>query len=138
MNFNVVKVSSVQSRAINATPDRWAMIGLISLAGVITGLVAMFDTVPGRGTNVETLSQSLGIPVIAVLPMGSKASRGGSGDVFLSNVAKALIIISKVFLIIATTIVIGFVLLDSSIRDSFFQNPFDGMAKIFGVYFGAT
>ena len=137
-NFSVLKVDSVQSRAINATPDRWAMTGLLSLALVVTGLVAMFHAFPNRSVNVDTLSQSLGIPVVAVLPLGSKASQIGNSETVLSTAAKALIVVSKVFLIMTAIVVIGFVSLDSSIRESFFHNPFDGMAKIFGIYFGSV
>ena len=137
-NFSVLKVDSVQSRAINATPDRWAMTGLLSLALVVTGLVAMFHAFPNRSANVDTLSQSLGIPVVAVLPTKLNANQIGNSEVLLSTAAKALIIVSKVFLITTAIVVIGFVTLDSSIRESFFHNPFDGMAKIFGIYFGSV
>jgi len=133
--FSVLKVSPVQSRAINATPGLWAMLGLIAMSGLVTGFVAInrFAAVKPP-INVESLSETLGIPVVAVLPTESTSKP--SDDQFVSTVASSLVTLSKYFLVFAVVVIVAFSIVDSSIRNSFLQNPFDGLAQIFGVFFG--
>ena len=133
--FSVFKVGQVKSRAINATPGRWAMLGLITMSCLVTGLVAMnqFANVKSP-VNVESLSEALGIPVVAVLPIESNSKP--TDDQLVSTVTSSVITLSKYFLIFAAVVIVAFSIIDSSIRDLFFQNPFDGLAKIFGVFFG--
>jgi len=135
--LSVLKVAPVRVRAINATPDRWAMLGLFAMAGVVSGFFALYQYSPTKpATNVRVLSESLGIPVVAVLPANQKSEAKFASVEFLSSVASTLFLFSKIFLIATTVIVAGFLIIDSSIRESFFQNPFDGVAKIFRVFFG--
>ena len=135
--FGVLKVDPVRVRSINATPDRWAMVGLLTMASMVSVFYALYQHVPAKpSTSVETLSQSLGIPVVAVLSAEQNSQANLSSVEFFSNVATALYVAAKIFLIVFTIVVLGFVLIDSSIRESFFQNPFDGVAKIFRVFFG--
>ena len=138
--LSVIKVDPVRVWAVNATPDRWAMTGLLAMAGLVSGFFALyqFPTVVKPSTDVETLSKSLGIPVVAVLPTEPKQSPKFSTVEFCSSLADTLFVISKIFLIAITVVVVGFVLIDSSIRESFLQNPFDGVAKIFRVFIGYT
>ena len=133
--FSVFKVGPVKSRAINATPSPLALLGLIAMSCLVAGLVAMNQfTATKPPVNVDSLSKALGIPVVAVLPAEAKSK--ASGDDFVSAVAQSLITLSKFFLIFSAIVIVTFSILDSSIRESFFQNPFDGLAKIFGVFFG--
>lgn len=134
--FSVLKVNLIRSEAINATPDRLAIVGMIMLAGVVTGLVAVFHSVSIPSTSVQELSQSLGIPVVAVLPTVAETNQTNASGGITSTLAKSIMVASKMFLVVVTVVVIGFVILDSSIRMSFFQNPFDGLAKIFAVFTG--
>ena len=135
--FSVLKVDPVMVWAIGATPDRWAMVGLLAMAGMVSGFFALYQFVPAKPTtNVRTLSQSLGIPVVAVLPTGNKSQPKLASVEFLATLASTLFLFAKIFLIAFTVVVIGFAMIDSSIRESFFQNPFDGVAKIFRVFFG--
>jgi len=96
VTFSIVNVSPVKSKAINATPGRWAMLGIITMSCLVTGLVAMnqFATVNAPG-NVESLSETLGIPVVAILPTESTST----DDEFISTVAESLITLSKYFLL---------------------------------------
>ena len=41
--FSVLKVDPVKVSAINATPDRWAMVGLLSMAGLVSGFFALYQ-----------------------------------------------------------------------------------------------
>lgn len=135
ITFSVLSVGPVKSRAINATPRRGALLGLIAMSCLVTGLVAMFQFAPAKSpTDIDTLSETLGIPVVAVLPADS-VSKPANGE-FLSTVSHSAITVSKFFLIFVAVVIVAFSLLDSSIREAFFQNPFDGLAKIFGVFFG--
>ena len=123
--------------AVNATPDRWAMVGLISMAGLVAGFFALYQFPPAKPTtSVETLSQSLGIPVVAVLTTDQNQAGTSSSGEFYSALANTLFVISKYFLIAIAVVIVGFALIDSSIRESFLQNPFDGVARIFRVFFG--
>ena len=102
---------------------------------LVTGLVAMNQFAAKKpSVNVDSLSETLGIPVVAVLPTESTSKP--SNDEFVSTVAQSLVTLSKFFLIFAAVVIVAFLILDNSIRESFFQNPFDGLAKIFGVFFG--
>ena len=133
--FSVFKVGPVKSRAINATPSPLALLGLIAMSCLVAGLVAMNQfTATKPPVNVDSLSKALGIPVVAVLPTEAKSK--ASDDDFVSAVAQSLITLSKFFLMFSAIVIVTFSILDSSIRESFFQNPFDGLAKIFGVFFG--
>ena len=133
--FSVFKVGPVKSQAINATPSPLALLGLIAMSGLVTGLVAMNQFAASKPpVNVESLSEALGIPVVAVLPTDAKSK--ASNDDFVSAVVQSLITLSKFFVIFAVIVIVTFSILDSSIRESFFQNPFDGLAKIFSVFFG--
>ena len=133
--FSVFKVGPVKLRAINGTPRGLALLGLIAMSCLVTGLVAMNQFAANKPTiNVNSLSETLGVPVVAVLPNGSKSKP--SNDEFVTTVAQSLITLSKFFLFFAVIVIFTFVILDSSIREAFFQNPFDGLAKIFGVFFG--
>ena len=135
--FSVFKVGPVKSRAINATPSPLALLGLIAMSCLVTGLVAMNQFAAIKPpVNVDSLSKALGIPVVAVLPTEAKSK--ASDDDFVSAVAQSLITLSKFFLMFSAIVIVTFSILDSSIRESFFQNPFDGLAKIFGVFFGYT
>ena len=133
--FSVYNVSPVKSRAINATPSPLVLLGLIAMSCLVTGLVAMNQFAAKKpSVNVDSLSETLGIPVVAVLPTESTSKP--SNDEFVSTVAQSLVTLSKFFLIFAAVVIVAFLILDNSIRESFFQNPFDGLAKIFGVFFG--
>lgn len=135
--LSVLKVDPVRVRAINATPDRLAMLGLLAMAGMVSGFFALYQYAPARpATDVRALSESLGIPVVAVLPSDQTSPPKYASVEFLSGVASTLLLFSKIFLVAFTVVVVGFLLIDSSIRESFFQNPFDGVAKIFRVFFG--
>ena len=134
-SFSVFKVGAVKSRAINATPSPLALLGLITMSCLVTGLVAMNQFAASKPpVNVDSLSKALGIPVVAVLPTGAKSK--DSNDDFVSAVVQSLITLSKFFVMFSVIVIVTFSILDSSIRESFFQNPFDGLAKIFGVFFG--
>ena len=135
--LSVLRVEPIRVWAINATPDRWAMVGLLAMAGLVSGFFALYQFPPTKpSTDVETLSESLGIPVVAVLTSDQNHPPKFSSVEFFSSLASTLFVISKIFLIAITVVVVGFVLIDSSIRESFFQNPFDGVAEIFRVFFG--
>ena len=135
--LSVLKVEPVRVWAVNATPDRWAMVGLLSMAGLVSGFFALYQfPVTRSATNVETLSKSLGIPVVAILTADPNQQAKSSSVEFFSTLANTLFIASKFFLIGIVVVIVGFVLIDSSIRESFFQNPFDGVAGIFRVFFG--
>ena len=133
--FSVFKVGPVKSSAINATPSHGALLGLIAMSCLVAGLVALNQFAAAKPpVNVDTLSETLGIPVVAVLPNDSTSK--SSNDEFVSIVAQSLVTLSKFFLIFAAVVIVAFTIIDSSIREAFFQNPFDGLAKIFGVFFG--
>lgn len=135
LTFSVLSVGTIKSRAINATPRRGALLGLLAMSSFFAGLVAMYQFAPVKpSTSVESLSESLGIPVVAVLPAGEESKPTNSD--FLPMFAQSLTTLSKYFLIFAAIVILLFCILDSSIRQAFFQNPFDGLAKIFGVFFG--
>ena len=135
--LSVLEVAPVKVWAINATPDRWAMVGLFAMAGLVCGFFALYQFAPAKpATNAAALSQSLGIPVVAVLTSDQKSKAKFGSVEFLSSLANTLLMFSKIFLIAVAVVVVGFMLIDSSIRESFFQNPFDGVAKIFRVFFG--
>ena len=74
--------------------------------------------------------------MVAVLPTDQKPTQIRERRILFSGSPAHLLLFSKIFLVAITVVVIGFVLIDSSIRESFFQNPFDGVAKIFRVFFG--
>jgi len=116
--FSVFKVGPVKSRAINGTPRGLALLGLIAMSCLVTGLVAMNQFAANKPTiNVNSLSETLGVPVVAVLPNGSKSKP--SNDEFVTTVAQSLITLSKFFLFFAVIVIFTFVILDSSIREAF-------------------
>ena len=139
--LSVLRVDPVRVWAVNATPDRWAVVGLLAMAGLVSGFFALYQFPSPqpfieRATDVETLSQTLGIPVVAVLTTDQKPQPKFMSVEFFSAVASTLLVVSKYFLIAITVVVVGFALIDSSIRESLLQNPFDGVAGIFRVFFG--
>ena len=135
--ISVLKVDPVRTWAVNATPDRWAMIGLLAMAGLVSGFFALYQfPLPKQPTNVDALSDSLGIPVVAVLTTDQTTQPKFGSVEFFAALANPLFVTSKIFLIAITVVVVGFALIDSSIRESLLQNPFDGVARIFRVFFG--
>ena len=135
--LSVLEVKPVRTWAVNATPDRWAMLGLLSMAGLVSGFCALYQFPTTKpSTSVETLSESLGIPVVAVLTTDQNEPAKYASVEFYSSLASTLFVASKIFLIAVTVVILGFALIDGSIRESILQNPFDGVARIFRVFFG--
>lgn len=135
--FSILNVNAVKTSSINATPSRWAMFGLLVAAGLVTGFVATYQVAPAKSLpNMESLSRSLGIPVVAVLTTDQPSKQHLTTADLMSSVADKIVFVAKIFLTAIALVVIGFALIDPSIRESIIQNPFDGVAKIFRVFFG--
>jgi hypothetical protein len=133
--FDVLGVTPVKSRAIGATPGRFGMFVLVLLSAAAAGFVALFPLADNVGfASVDAVSSELGVPVIAVVNDSKVAGSNSTREHFCEKLAGQLVDVAKVFLLTVLLVVIGFSLLDPVIRESIFQNPFDGFAKIFKVF----
>lgn len=134
--FDVIDVTPVKTRAIGSTPGRVGMFVLISLAAFAAGFVALFRSDHwARFASAQSMSSELGVAVIAVGNDPKTPRSNSTPEHYCGKLANRLIDVSKVFLLTVLLVVIGFSLLDPTIRESIFQNPFDGVAKIFKVFF---
>lgn len=133
--FDVIGVTPVKTLAIGATPGRFGMFALVLLSALAAGFVALYSMAGNVGfASVDAVSDELGIPVIAVVNDSKAAGSNSTRERVFEKIAGQLIDVSKVFLLTVLLVVIGFSLLDPMVRESIFQNPFDGFAKIFKVF----
>lgn len=133
--FDVIGVTPVKTLAIGATPGRFGMFALVLLSALAAGFVALYPMAGNVGfASVDAVADELGVPVIAVVNDSKAAGSSSTRERVFEKIAGQLIDVSKVFLLTVLLVVIGFSLLDPMIRESIFQNPFDGFAKIFKVF----
>ena len=134
--FDVLNVTRVDTYANGATPGRIGLLFLVSLSAVVTGFVAIFwNRFPRGFASPDAMSATLGIPVVAVVSEVRNKNSESAMEQVCARAAGRLVEISKIFLLTFLLIIIGFAFLDGSIRESIFQNPFDGVAKIINVFF---
>jgi hypothetical protein len=116
------------------------LLALGAFAGLIGTVIAgHYEPFAVRGfSGVETVGKSLGIPVLATIGAnersGAKSGEGpdSSGMSWANRVVKAAgLILFGIFVVI-----VGFILINSEVREAFFDNPFFGCAKIVRIFAG--
>lgn len=135
----VGRIGDVSTDAVGSAPG-WLATSLIailslSLAGVVT---LHYDPFGTRGfDSVESIVEQLGIPVVATLKTTNAESTSAERNSSMRPVwANHLVEASTAILLVAMAVVLGFVLLDSTVRESFFYHPYDGLTRIVQVFMG--
>ncbi|MEL7500543.1 MAG: hypothetical protein AAFN77_23325 [Planctomycetota bacterium] len=135
--FRIQRVSSVTTDAVGSTPSWLAIILIAGLSFGVASVVALqFDPFGARGfESIDQVEQQLGLPVVATVR--GRANESGTTETDANTIwANQIVEISTMVLLAAMVTIVGFVLIDESVRDSFFYHPYDGLARIVRIFMG--
>ncbi|MEM9942724.1 MAG: hypothetical protein AAF939_14270 [Planctomycetota bacterium] len=129
--LEVISIDESQTYPVGGIPDFGSCLMMIAVSGLIGSLVAWhFDPFEHRGfADSQAIPKQLNIPVIAILESNSAPQ-----EVSEHRWANATTKICSLFLLGATIVVGGFLLVDPEICEAFFVNPFYGFARIVGIF----
>lgn len=137
MAYQNVKPSS--TLPINGVPDTsWLM--LIGLFSLVVGTAVALNLKPFEKLgfdDTQSIREKLEVPIIATLNLDSPeevaAAESSEIQVALANrVAR----IAGTFLLGVVLIILGFIIINTEVREAFWQNPFFGCAKIVRIFTG--
>ncbi|MEM7784372.1 MAG: hypothetical protein AAF623_13540 [Planctomycetota bacterium] len=130
--LEVISIDESQTYPVGGIPDFGSCLMMIAVSGLIGSLVAWhFDPFEHRGfADSQAIPKQLNIPVIAILESNSAPQ-----EVSEHRWANATTKICSLFLLGATILVGGFLLVDLEICEAFFVNPFYGFARIVGIFY---
>lgn len=131
--LQVLSVNNSKSAPIGGAPGLGSFLLLGSLAGLIGSIVAWhFDPFEHRGfEDVHSVSKTLGVPVVAISDTVSKPNVVREHG-WANHAAKA----ASLFLLLVSLVVVGFLVLNTEVREAFFTNPFHGCARIVQCFTG--
>lgn len=135
--LTIESLNRSKTRPIGGVPARQTLWMIAVLAGLAGSIVTwQFDPFHTRGfKNINELEQKLGIPVLATL-RGDRHPVNNSARDKTTRWANRVVNISNQVLFGLFVVVAGFVITHSAIRESFFENPFFGIAKMVRLFAG--
>lgn len=138
--FSIDSVHGKSVEPVGAIPSSRHLFLLMLAAGGIAGIVTFaYQPFAMKGfESVQNVSKQLKVPVVATLRKEQSQDHGVSGEDSGDELPRAnrLVTGCEWILFGVLMLVIGFCLVNADIRNSFFQNPFYGFARIFWVLRG--
>lgn len=131
--ISIHQMSDVSTDAVGSSPGWYASIALILISmGVATVISMNFDPAGERGfESIDNLAQQIGLPIVATLPESEDHQK-----ITQRRWANQVVEISTLTLLALLIVVIGFMLIDTTVRESFFYHPYDGLARIVRIFAG--
>ena len=123
---------------VNGSPGL-AGIFLIAFFSIGVGTIVAWNIEPfeNRGFDkVESVAKKLGVPIVATIKAKSGLGSGDSSVASTANWSNRITTWSSLVLFGVFVVVAGFVLINSEVRESFFENPFYGFANILRIFVG--
>ncbi len=134
---HIADVATPQTRAINATPGRTGLIILFILS-IAVGITVTWHYQPfaDRGFgNVESVARTLNLPIVATVGE-EHADSMGTESTQVRSWANLLVETVGLVLLGLGIVIVGFLLTNSLVRESFLHNPYDGIARMIRVFVG--
>lgn len=138
---SVNRISEVSVDAVGSAPNWLATILLTLFATAFAGVITYyFDPFGSRGfESVDVMANRLGLPVVATLhetgtqntPSSEQQTNG-----FKTRWANHVVEGTTMVLLALMSVVLGFVLIDETVRESFFYHPYDGLTRIVRIFMG--
>lgn len=138
---SVNRISEVSVDAVGSAPNWSATILLTLFSTALAGVITYyFDPFGSRGfESVDVVASRLGLPVVATLhgtdtqdtPPSEQRTNG-----FKTRWANHVVDVTTIVLLALMSVVVGFVLIDETVRESFFYHPYDGLTRIVRIFMG--
>jgi hypothetical protein len=133
----VKRLRATETQPINGTPSLPSLI-LIGLFSLVIGATVSVNLRPFTNLgfeNTKSIEQTLGVPVVAEL-RSLDSNVGSESETGKIPWANRVVKIAGLSLFGIFVVVAGFVLINSEVRNSFFENPLFGCAKIIRIFAG--